>query len=92
MELFGFSAYIRQSVGAEGWVAVQDLCTDGQLARDLPAVKEQATHLLTQSYSDQEHAFQAFAELDGFYAAEYPDTHEERQEDIQQGCLIIKSN
>lgn len=57
--------------------------TKGLIARDLPAVKEQATHLMTQGYSDQEEAAQAFGELDSFYEQNYPQIHEVRQEDIQ---------
>jgi hypothetical protein len=38
---------------------------------------------MTQGYKDQEEAAQAFAELDTFYAENYPQVHEERQEDIQ---------
>ena len=70
--------------------AIDQAMTKGLIARDLPAVKEQATHLLTLSYNSPEEAAQAFAELDNFYAANYPEVHEERQEDIRQAISTME--
>ncbi|MGD2050383.1 MAG: hypothetical protein PVH03_12840, partial [Chloroflexota bacterium] len=60
------------------------------IPRDLPSVKEQSVHLLTQSYSSQEEAGQAFSKLDDFYAEEYPEIHGERQDDIQQTIQTLE--
>jgi nitrate/TMAO reductase-like tetraheme cytochrome c subunit len=71
-------------------VALDQAMTKGLIARDLPAVKEQAAHLLAQRYTRPEEASQAFGELDDFYAAEYPEIYEERQEDIQQAISTME--
>jgi mono/diheme cytochrome c family protein len=70
--------------------AIDLAITKELIARDLPAVKEQATHLISLGYNDQEEAAQAFAELDTFYAENYPQVHEERQEDIQQAISTME--
>jgi hypothetical protein len=69
--------------------ALDQAMTKGLIASDLPFIKEKATDLLTQHYATDEEADQAFAGLDDFYAAEYPEVHEERQADIQQAIATM---
>jgi hypothetical protein len=70
--------------------AIDQAMTKGLIARDLPSVKEQATHLLTQEYATEEEALQAFTKLGDFYASEYPEVYEDRQADIQQAITTIQ--
>ncbi len=70
--------------------AVDQAIFKGLIPRDLPSVKEQSVHLLTQSYTSLEEARQAFSKLDDFYAEEHPTIYDERQDDIQQTIQTLE--
>ncbi|MFN2289874.1 MAG: NapC/NirT family cytochrome c [Anaerolineae bacterium] len=64
--------------------ALDQALAKGQIAVDLPYIKEQGTAVLTQTYASQTEAMHQIAAVANFYRTNYPNIYAERPDDIRQ--------
>jgi len=70
--------------------AVDQALTKQLLPKDLPAIQEQSVALLSMPYADRQEAVESIGTLPDFYAENYPDIYDEREDEIQEAAISLQ--
>lgn len=71
-------------------IAINQALAKGLIPTDLPYVREKAEVLLSVKHESLEEANESFAELETFYANEYPEIYAEQQAAVQKTVTVLE--